>query len=68
MACQGQVFYVLPVIAQLEDAEAVLNRLFPELRVIQARGRMSRGTAEDNVASFAEAEGNHDVLLAIHSY
>ena len=66
MARQGQVFYVLPGIAQLEDAEAVLNRLFPELRVIQAHGRMSRGTAEDNVASFAE--GNHDVLLAIHSY
>lgn len=62
LARQGQVFYVVPRIAQLEDAEAMLNRLFPGLRVIQAHGRMSRGTAEDNVASFAE--GNHDVLLA----
>ena len=58
----GQIFYVVPRIAQLEDAEKLLTRIFPKLRVIQAHGRMSRGKAEDNVASFAE--GNHDVLLA----
>jgi transcription-repair coupling factor (superfamily II helicase) len=62
LARQGQVFYVVPRIAQLEDAEEMLKEIFPKLRVIQAHGRMSRGTAEDNVASFAE--GNYDVLLA----
>ena len=40
----------------------MLARLFPDLRVVQAHGRMPRGAAEENVASFAE--GNHDVLLA----
>ena len=62
LARGGQVFYVVPRIAQLEDAEKMLIEIFPRLRVIQAHGRMSRGMAEDNVASFAE--GNHDVLLA----
>lgn len=62
LARQGQIFYVVPRIAQLEDAEKMLKRIHPKLRVIQAHGRMTRGTAEDNVASFAE--GNYDVLLA----
>ncbi|KAL7519640.1 hypothetical protein ACHAWX_004399 [Stephanocyclus meneghinianus] len=62
LARQGQCYYVVPRISQLAEAEKMLRRIFPNLRVIQAHGRMPRGTAEDNVASFAE--GNYDVLLA----
>lgn len=58
----GQCFYVVPRIAQLEEAEKVMIELFPDIRIIQAHGRMPRGRAEDNVATFAE--GNYDVLLA----
>ena len=62
LARGGQCYYVVPRISQLQDANDMLLRLFPGLRVIQAHGRMSRGAAEENVAAFAE--GNHDVLLA----
>ena len=62
IARDGQCFYVVPRISQLTEANDMLARLFPKLRIIQAHGRMTRGMAEDNVASFAE--GNHDVLLA----
>lgn len=62
LAREGQVFYVVPRISQLEEASLLLTKIFPELKVVQAHGRMPRGKAEENVASFAE--GNHDVLLA----
>jgi len=62
LARGGQCYYVVPRISQLEEAETLLKRIFPELRVIQAHGRMARGKAEENVAAFAE--GNYDVLLA----
>jgi len=58
----GQSFYVVPRINQLDEAERVIQELFPSVRIIQAHGRMSRGGAENNVAAFAE--GNYDVLLA----
>ena len=45
-----------------KEAQNMLKRIFPKLRVIQAHGRMARGTAEENVAAFAE--GSYDVLLA----
>ena len=62
LARDGQCYYVVPRISQLEEANLMLKRVFPSLRVIQAHGRMQRGMAEENVASFAE--GNYDVLLA----
>ncbi|KAL7551395.1 hypothetical protein ACHAWF_017110 [Thalassiosira exigua] len=62
LAREGQCYYVVPRINQLKEAEDMLRRISPSLRVIQAHGRMPRGKAEDNVASFAE--GNYDVLLA----
>jgi len=62
LAREGQCYYVVPRISQLTEANEMLERICPSLRVIQAHGRMARGTAEDNVASFAE--GNFDVLLA----
>lgn len=58
----GQCYFVVPRIAQLEEAENTMKELFPDIQVIQAHGRMARGCAEDNVAAFAE--GNYDVLLA----
>ena len=58
----GQCYFVVPRIAQLEEAEKVMKELFPDIRIIQAHGRMARGGAEENVAAFAE--GNYDVLLA----
>ncbi len=58
----GQCYYVVPRIAQLEEAEKMMIELFPDIRIIQAHGRMPRGGAEANVAEFAE--GKYDVLLA----
>jgi len=62
LARNGQCYFVVPRISQLDEAEKMLHRVFPKLKVVQAHGRMARGMAEDNVASFAE--GNYDVLLA----
>jgi len=62
LARDGQCYYVVPRISQLEEAQSMLKKIFPKLRVIQAHGRMARGSAEENVAAFAE--GNYDVLLA----
>lgn len=58
----GQCYYVVPRIAMLKEAEDIIRSCFPGIRVIMAHGRMTRNTAEENVASFAE--GNHDILLA----
>lgn len=58
----GQCYYVVPRIAMLEDASALINKLFPEIDVIMAHGRMPRQGAEENVARFAEGQGS--VLLA----
>lgn len=58
----GQVYYVVPRISMIEEAEKLLKELFPNISVITAHGRMSKNGAEDNVAEFAE--GNYDVLLA----
>jgi len=58
----GQCYFVVPRISMLEEAETLLKRLFPGIRIIQAHGRMQRNGAESNVAEFAE--GKHDVLLA----
>lgn len=62
LARGGQCFFVVPRIAQLQEAETIIQELFPDIRMIQAHGRMQRGGAEENVAAFAE--GNYDVLLA----
>jgi transcription-repair coupling factor (superfamily II helicase) len=58
----GQCYFVVPRIAQLEEAEKMIRDLFPDIRMIQAHGRQTSGTAENNVAAFAE--GNYDILLA----
>ena len=58
----GQCYYVVPRISMLDDAEQLIRKLFPDIRIIQAHGRMLRNGAEESVAEFAE--GNYDVLLA----
>lgn len=58
----GQCYYVVPRIALLDEAEETIRECFPEIKVIQAHGRMGRNTAEENVSKFAE--GGIDVLLA----
>ncbi|CAB9497711.1 Transcription-repair-coupling factor [Seminavis robusta] len=58
----GQSYYVVPRISMLGEAQKTIQELFPDIRIIQAHGRMSRGGAENNVAEFAE--GNYDILLA----
>jgi len=58
----GQCYYVVPRIAMLKEAQRTIKDLFPDIRIIQAHGRMGRNTAEENVSSFAE--GNYDILLA----
>jgi transcription-repair coupling factor (superfamily II helicase) len=62
LARGGQCYYVVPRISMLDEAEQMIRRLFPEIRIIQAHGRMHRNGAEENVAEFAE--GKYDVLLA----
>jgi len=62
LARGGQCYYVVPRISMLQEAEDIIKRLFPDIRIIQAHGRMSRNGAEENVAEFAE--GSYDVLLA----
>lgn len=62
LARGGQCYYVVPRISMLDEAEELINKLFPGIGVIQAHGRMQRGGAEDNVAAFAE--GNYQILLA----
>lgn len=58
----GQCYYVVPRIAMIDEAEEVMKKLFPNIRIIKAHGRMQRNGAENNVAEFAE--GKYDVLLA----
>jgi transcription-repair coupling factor (superfamily II helicase) len=62
LARGGQCYYVVPRISMIDEAQEMIQRLFPSVRVIQAHGRMQRNGAEANVAAFAE--GNYDVLLA----
>jgi hypothetical protein len=59
---KGQCYYVVPRIALIEEAQKMIQKLFPNIRIISAHGRMHRNGAEENVAAFAE--GDYDVLLA----
>lgn len=62
LARNGQCYYVVPRIAMLSEAEETIRECFPDIKVIQAHGRMGRNIAEENVSKFAE--GGIDVLLA----
>ena len=58
----GQTFYVVPRIEDLPRVRARLAELAPELRVIEAHGRLSAGELERVMTEFQD--GRHDVLLA----
>jgi hypothetical protein len=55
-------YVVVPRISMLDETEKLIKECFPDIRLIRAHGRMTKDTAEQNVAAFAE--GNYDVLLA----
>ena len=42
LARNGQCYYVVPRIAMLEEAEERVRRCFPDIKIIQAHGRMGR--------------------------
>lgn len=58
----GQCYYVVPRISMMDDAEERIVRLFPNITIVSAHGRMGKNQAEQHVADFAE--GNGQVLLA----
>ena len=58
----GQSFYVVPRIEDLPKVRARLAELAPELRVVEAHGRLSAAELERVMTEFQD--GRHDVLLA----
>ena len=57
----GQVFYVVPKIGMMEEANKRLKSLFPNLRVMQAHGQMKGEQLDSAMDEFAS--GHADVLL-----
>ncbi len=58
----GQVFYVCPRISDMPDLMQVLNEVIPDIRIVQAHGRMSGSELEKIMLDFSE--GKSQVLLA----
>ncbi|WP_144184073.1 transcription-repair coupling factor [Elioraea rosea] len=58
----GQTFYVVPRIEDLPRVRGRLAELAPELKVIEAHGRLSATELERVMTEFQD--GRHDVLLA----
>lgn len=58
----GQLFYVVPRVAMVDDAASLFASEFPELKVTKAHGQMPKGMCEASVESFAM--GDADVLIA----
>ncbi|MCU0983466.1 MAG: transcription-repair coupling factor [Acetobacteraceae bacterium] len=58
----GQTFYVVPRIEDLPRVRSRLAELAPELRVVEAHGRLSATELERVMTEFQD--GRHDVLLA----
>ena len=58
----GQSFFVVPRIADLEDAIAFLDEHVPEVKYIVGHGQMPSGTLEDVMNAFYD--GKYDVLLS----
>ncbi len=58
----GQSFYVVPRIADLEEAASFLKDQVPEVKVITAHGQMAPARIEDTMTAFYE--GRYDVLLS----
>lgn len=58
----GQSFYVCPRIKDMEDLEAQLKELVPEVKVITAHGQMTPTELEDRMNAFYD--GQYGILLA----
>jgi len=58
----GQCYFVVPRISMIEESERTIKKLFENINIVIAHGRMPRQGAEEKVSKFAEGEG--DVLLA----
>ncbi|MCJ8520774.1 transcription-repair coupling factor (superfamily II helicase) [Pseudorhizobium tarimense] len=58
----GQSFVVVPRVEDMEEVEAVLHKIVPELLVKVAHGKMPAAAIDEAVVSFAAGDG--DVLLA----
>lgn len=61
-ARRGQSFVVVPRVEDMSTLQERLARLVPELKVVQAHGKMPGAEIDDAMVAFARGEG--DVLLA----
>lgn len=59
---KGQSFVVVPRIADLADMRSMLERVVPELDLVEAHGKMPAAELDEAMVGFARGEG--DVLLA----
>jgi transcription-repair coupling factor (superfamily II helicase) len=58
----GQSFVVVPRIEDIEEVEAILRKIVPELSVVVAHGKMPGAAIDEAIVGFAEGDG--DILLA----
>ncbi|MCF8496195.1 MAG: transcription-repair coupling factor, partial [Alphaproteobacteria bacterium] len=58
----GQSFYVCPRIKDMQEIEAELKELVPELKLVSAHGQMTPADLEDRMSAFYD--GQYDILLA----
>ncbi|MGB5949801.1 MAG: transcription-repair coupling factor [Parvibaculum sp.] len=58
----GQSFYVVPRIADLQEAEEFLSAYVPEVKTVTAHGQMAAGEIEDKMTAFYD--GKYDVLVS----
>ncbi|MDB5477514.1 MAG: mfd, partial [Alphaproteobacteria bacterium] len=58
----GQCFYVCPRLSDLDDAQALLKELVPEIKTIQAHGQMSPTELDERMTAFYD--GQYHLLLA----
>ena len=58
----GQTFYVCPRVKEMDELEAMLKDLVPEVKVITAHGQMTPTELEDRMNAFYD--GQYQVLLA----
>jgi transcription-repair coupling factor (superfamily II helicase) len=58
----GQIFYVCPRLAEMDDVQTMLSELVPEIKVVQAHGQMSPTDLDERMTAFYE--GHYHLLLA----
>lgn len=58
----GQIFYVCPRLADMEELQRTLQELVPEIKIVQAHGQMSPTDLDERMTAFYE--GQYHLLLA----